>query len=537
MSRNLRFLGHRQGASSMMERMGEEDLRTPADIRTAARRLAFPEAPLLGAASFYDFMRGERAGKKAHVCTGTVCRMSGQEAEVRRHLERHLAPDEIGEMACVGHCYCGGGFEAGGSTFDCSSLVGDADGPRAGNAGQGIPFRSLLNDPVFGADDAEDAEALYRAALGDAPAMVVELSASGLRGRGGAGFPFARKLQSCSAQPGNKLIVCNADEGDPGAFSDRFLLERRPVRLLAGMLAAAHVLGARDAYVYLRAEYPEAARTLAAAIERYARSDAATASGVRFHVVRGAGAYVCGEETALLNSIEGLRPEVRVRPPFPAEAGLYGQPTLLSNVETFAAIPWILSRGGAAFAAMGNGHSTGSKLLSLDRTFVRPGVLEVAMGTPLAEVVHDLGGGFVEPVKALQVGGPLGGVLPVGMVERLSVDFESFQQAGFLLGHGSIVGIPTRVPMPGFLAHLFAFMADESCGRCFPCRLGTRKGADLLARAPQQPMDRALFDDLLDTLEHGSLCALGGGLPLPARNILEHFADEMAGCFRSGEGR
>ncbi len=527
MSRNLRFISSRRSSPSIMENMNSAVMRTQDDICNAARNLDFPAAPLYGAASFYDFMHGAQAGKKAHVCTGTVCRMSGKEAEVRRRLAERFKDDEVGEMSCVGHCYRAGGHEVGGSTFD----VGDI----AGGESSGIPFCSALDDSVFAQVD--DNDVLYRAALGDVTAMAGQLLASGLRGRGGAGFPFARKLQSCAAHPGQKYVVCNADEGDPGAFSDRFLLEQRTGLVLAGMLAAAHMLGARDGYLYLRAEYPEAARALEDAIGRYARSDAAAESGFAFHVVRGAGAYVCGEETALLNSIEGLRPEVRLRPPFPAESGLYGQPTLLSNVETFAAIPWILARGGAAFAAMGKGRSTGSKLLSLDRVFARPGVLEVAMGTPLSEVVYGLGGGFTEPVKALQVGGPLGGVLPVGMVERLSVDFESFQEAGFLLGHGSIVAIPQAFPMPAFLTHLFGFMADESCGRCFPCRLGTRKGADLLENALQEPVDPALFEDLLETLERGSLCALGGGLPLPVRNILKYFPGEMACCFQPAKAK
>jgi NADH-quinone oxidoreductase subunit F len=521
MSQNLRFLSGRHGVSSLMEDMTAAGALSDAAIRELAQKRGFPAAALYGAASFYDFLRD---GKKAHVCTGTVCRMSGKEAGVRQQLAARFTPAEIGEMACVGHCYRAGGYEVGGRTFDAHDLTED------------IPFRSTLADPVFGA--VEDCEALYGAALQDAPDTLAQLTASGLRGRGGAGFPFARKLQSCAAQSGEKYVVCNADEGDPGAFSDRFLLEQRPERVLAGMLAAAQVLGARTGFIYLRAEYPDAAAVLEAAIERFDRSATGTASGFSFRIVRGAGSYVCGEETALLNSIEGLRPEVRVRPPFPAENGLFGQPTLLSNVETFAAIPWILARGGAAFAAIGNrrnGRSTGSKLMSLDRLFVRPGVLEVAMGTPLAEVVYELGGGFTEPVKALQVGGPLGGVLPIDYVNRLSVDFESFQDAGFLLGHASLVAIPQTFPMGEFLTHLFEFMADESCGRCFPCRLGTRKGADLLAGAPQQPIDRSLFDELLETLEQGSLCALGGGLPLPARNILTHFPDEMAAYFVSGD--
>jgi NADH-quinone oxidoreductase subunit F len=517
MSQNLRFLSGRHRIPPLMEEMTAAGVLSDDAIREIAQWRGFPATALYGAASFYDFLRG---GKKAHVCTGTVCRMSGKEADVRRQLAARFASDEIGEMACVGHCYQAGGFALGGRTFGASGLT------------SAVPYRSALADPVFGA--VEDADALYAAALGDAATTVAQLEVSGLRGRGGAGFPFARKLQSCAACSGEKYVVCNADEGDPGAFSDRFLLEQRPELVLAGMLAAAQVLGARTGFIYLRAEYPDAAAPIEAAIARYKSS---VASGFEFRIVRGAGSYVCGEETALLNSIEGLRPEVRVRPPFPAEYGLFGQPTLLSNVETFAAIPWILARGGAAFAAIGNGRSTGAKLLSLDRLFARPGVLEVAMGIPLSAVVYDLGGGFIEPVQALQVGGPLGGVLPIDYVERLSVDFESFQQAGFLLGHASLVAIPQAFPMMEFLTHLFEFMADESCGRCFPCRLGTRKGADLLNSAALNPIDRKLFDDLLETLEKGSLCALGGGLPLPARNILTHFPDAMAAYFVQGEAK
>lgn len=517
MSQNLRSLSGRHRVPPLMEEMTAAGVLSDDAIREIAQRRGFPATALYGAASFYDFLRD---GKKAHVCTGTVCRLSGKEAEVRLQLAARFAPDEIGEMACVGHCYQAGGFAVGGRAFGASGLT------------SAVPYRSALADPVFGA--VTDADALYAAALGDAAATVAQLEVSGLRGRGGAGFPFARKLQSCAACSGEKYVVCNADEGDPGAFSDRFLLEQRPELVLAGMLAAAQVLGARTGFIYLRAEYPDALAPIEAAIARYKSS---VASGFEFRIVRGAGSYVCGEETALLNSIEGLRPEVRVRPPFPAEYGLFGQPTLLSNVETFAAIPWILARGGAAFAAMGNGRSAGSKLLSLDRLFARPGVLEVAMGTPLSAVVYDLGCGFIEPVQALQVGGPLGGVLPIDYVERLSVDFESFQQAGFLLGHASLVAIPRTFPMAEFLTHLFEFMADESCGRCFPCRLGTRKGADLLAGATLNPIDRKLFDDLLETLEKGSLCALGGGLPLPARNILTHFPDAMAAYFVQGEAK
>ena len=321
-----------------------------------------------------------------------------------------------------------------------------------------------------------------------------------------------------------------------GAFSDRWLLERQPHRVLGGMLAAGLAVGADSGWIYLRAEYPRAARPLKQAIAAYQGTATAAETGFRFRLVEGAGSYVCGEETALLNSIEGLRPEVRVRPPYPAREGLFGRPTLLSNVETFANLPWILAHGGEAFRRIGPRGSRGGKLVSLDRRFNRPGVYEVPMGMPMYELLYGLGGGFREPVKALQVGGPLGGVLPLKLCESLSLDFHSFRQAGFLLGHAGIVAIPAGYPMIEFMRHLFGYMAHESCGRCLPCRLGTRKGHELLQDAStERPLERVLFEELLETLEQGSLCALGGGLPLPVRNLLEHFDEELSPWFR-GEG-
>ena len=254
---------------------------------------------------------------------------------------------------------------------------------------------------------------------------------------------------------------------------------------------------------------------------------------MRFHIVRGAGAYVCGEETALLNSIEGLRPEVRTRPPYPTSHGLYGQPTLLSNVETLANLPAILTAGGRAYATLGLPACSGTKLVSLDGGFRRPGVYEVEMGTPLRQILDDLGGGTRYPVKAYQIGGPLGGLVPASKVAELTLDFESFAHHGFLLGHAGIVAIPTHFPLAELLAHLFAFAARESCGKCFPCRIGSRRGQELVEGALHQGrrIDPALFDDLLDTLEGGSLCALGGGLPLPVRNALTQFREELAPLF------
>ncbi len=408
--------------------------------------------------------------------------------------------------------------------------------PRISTAGPRQTTRSRFGPPrpdaVLGLP-AEDPFEDYRTALRPADEIHAELGASQLRGRGGAGFPFARKLIACAEAAGDaKYVVCNGDEGDPGAFSDRWLLELHPHRVMAGMLAAGLAAGAAVGVLYVRAEYPAAVARVRAAIDAFQASAIADETGFRFELVRGAGSYVCGEETALLNSIEGLRPEVRVRPPYPAQEGLFGRPTLVSNVETFACVPWILRHGGVAFATLGTAESTGTKLVCLDHQFRHPGVYEVEMGLPLDALLYDLGGGFRVPVKALQVGGPLGGVVPIGMTEGLRLDFESFARAGFLLGHASIVSIPAQFPMRDFLAHLFEFASAESCGKCFPCRLGTRRGYEWLREASvEHPIDAGAFGDLLETLGLGSLCALGGGLPLPVRNVLAHFGDELRPLF------
>jgi NADH-quinone oxidoreductase subunit F len=358
----------------------------------------------------------------------------------------------------------------------------------------------------------------------------IEFKRSGLRGRGGAGFPFHIKWDTVRRQNEElKYIVCNADEGDPGAFSDMYLLEEQPHKVLAGMYIAGITAGAHEAYIYIRGEYPQSIETFQRAIDEakdYLKD-------FRIRIIRGQGSYVCGEETALLNSIEGLRPEVRVRPPYPAEEGLYGKPTLLSNVETFANLPWILMNGGERFAALGTGKSTGTKLISLDNHFVRPGIYEVEMGMSAGKLIYDIAGGFRHTVKAVQIGGPLGGVVPVNKLESLNLDFESMDKAGFLLGHAGIVGIPEYIPMIEYIEHLLKFTADESCGKCYPCRIGSRRGQEMISKAivDNIPVDRKLFDDLMETLELGSLCALGGGVPLPVRNIMEYFAGELKEYF------
>lgn len=370
--------------------------------------------------------------------------------------------------------------------------------------------------------------------------VLKEIKDSNVRGRGGAGFPMGLKLEFCrNTKSDIKFIICNADEGDPGAYSDRYLLEERPHSVLFGMLISGYVTGAAYGVLYIRAEYPESISIVQEAIDALKNADLCgkniqnSGFDFEFKIIQAQGSYICGEETALINSIEGQRPEVRVRPPFPAQQGLFNKPTIVNNVETLATVHHILENGGANWKAIGTEKSSGTKLISLDSFFNNPGIYEVEMGTPLAEVIYELGGGFKSPVKAMQIGGPLGGLVPIHKIEDLQIDFESFSQNGFLLGHASIICVPEDFPILKFIEHLFDFASYESCGKCFPCRLGTKRGQELALKAFQSDykIDRVLFDDLLTTLEKTSLCAHGGGIPLPVRNALTYFEDELKHYF------
>ena len=490
---------------------------------------------MYGAASFYDDMRPDAAGHTVRICSGTCCELAGTQPALRSAIAAHVAPEHIGAAVCLGRCYENAAFQFAGQTFsgqtDVAAALARQSPPQTPiHAQASTSHQFLTGQPLDLPEFLTRLDAVFAA---PADTLLAEIAASGLRGRGGAGFPLARKLDACKlAQGTQKFVVCNGDEGDPGAFSDRYLLEQQPFLVLLGMAIAARVVGADAAIVYIRAEYPEALRIMEAAI-------AAVEAGrighdLEFIAVAGAGSYECGDETALLSSLEGQRPEVRVRPPFPVQQGLFLQPTVVSNVESLACLPAIVAHGAEEFAKCGSARSTGTKLVCLDGTFPRPGVYEVPMGTPLADIIDGLGGGSRIPVKAWQIGGPLGGIVPAGRADALTLDFESLHDAGFLLGHASIVGIPQAMPMIQLLVHLFAFTASESCGKCYPCRIGALRGLELLRGANERAIDTQLFADLLETLEIGSLCALGGGLPLPIRNALAYFADELAPYFTGG---
>ncbi len=509
---------------------------TDDSLKAVARDSMTGHAAVMGTSSFYDFLRKDYLGKKVFVCDGTACLTSGRQEDVRLSLAGRYADNEIGVVTCLGHCHSNDAFMVNGEI----QIMG-------GNA-QGQALQTLANTdrpallPPTG--EITGYYALAARWLPDTAATLKELELSGLRGRGGAGFPYHLKVRSSrDAQAERKYVVCNADEGDPGAFSDKWLLEERPHSVLFGMMMTGLITGADTGVVYIRGEYPLAVRKTREAVRQLEQAGITAGPATdatypfRFHVVEGSGAYICGEETSLLNSLEGLRPEVRTRPPFPAVYGLFGMPTVLSNVETFANIHYILQEGGAAYASLGTEKSPGTKLVSLDGAFNRPGLLEVKMGTPLRTVIEEMGGGTRYPVKAFQIGGPLGGLVPASRVGDLTLDFESFSREGFLLGHAGIVSVPEDFPIIKLLEHLFEFTRKESCGKCFPCRIGAARGYELLSDAAEnrQKINRQLFDDLLETMQLGSLCALGGGLPLPVKNALQYFSGELEGYFTHNE--
>jgi len=546
MSFNISELSGRKGLSeNLFEKIGEAARETGTvsveETERLAREFLIGHANTYGTASFYDFTRPENKGKKVYVCEGSACMCAGTQAELRNKLKTHFQEDEIGSMYCLGRCHENHAFFYEGKNYsgDAIQALKSKDEKMPESANQDTYHVGHLGTPVLTAPftDIDTYYDLFKSALTQSPeALLAELKTSGLRGRGGAGFPTAFKFESCRNTPSEtRFVVCNADEGDPGAYSDRYLLEQQPHSVLLGMMLAGYIIGAQWGVLYIRGEYPESIAICQVEIQKLhaagllGENILGSGFNFQFKVIHAQGAYICGEETALLSSIEGQRPEVRVRPPYPAQVGLFNKPTVVNNVETLACIPFILREGGAAFAAIGLGKSTGTKLISLDSFFHRPGIYEVDMGTPLKTVIETLGQGFKTDIKAMHIGGPLGGLVPVHKINDLNITFESFQTNGFLLGHASVVCIPQTFPLIKYLHHLFEFTAHESCGKCFPCRLGSTRGKEMFEKAihTDYKIDRTLLNDLLETMEIGSLCALGGGLPLPVKNALQYFEEEL----------
>jgi NADH:ubiquinone oxidoreductase subunit F (NADH-binding)/(2Fe-2S) ferredoxin/Pyruvate/2-oxoacid:ferredoxin oxidoreductase delta subunit len=387
-------------------------------------------------------------------------------------------------------------------------------------------------------------EAMAKALTEMSPEQIIaEITASGLRGRGGAGFPTGRKWQICRQSKGRpKYIICNGDEGDPGAYMDRSVLEADPHAVLEGMVIGAKAIGAEKGFLYIRNEYPLAVKRVEIAIRQakeyglLGKDILGTGFDLELEIVQGAGAFVSGEETSLMASIEGRRALPRQRPPFPADSGLWGCPTNINNVETWANIPLIINRGAAWFASIGTEKSKGTKIFSLVGKINNTGLVEVPMGITLRQVIFDIGGGLKndKKFKAVQTGGPSGGCLPAAKLD-LPIDYETLTQAGSIMGSGGMIVMDEDTCMVDVARYFLNFTQEESCGKCVPCRLGTRQLNEILTRITQgrgEPSDLDKLRSLTDTIAAGSLCGLGQTAPNPVLTTLKYFRDEYEAHIR-----
>lgn len=519
----------------------------PNDLERIAEEAGRPVAAVTGTSSFYADLNSGRGRRHVRVCEGTSCFVSSGGRSVDT-AESVLAVARGGcsrdgsvslqPVHCLGYCYA-------------SPAALDDDQPRTGprideqltrqprsaDTAPPIPYTTASSRSVTLAGlTGEEApwsvwpDVLTRRLPEEVRA---EVAAAGLRGRGGAEFPVATKWRSAARGEEPRFVVANGDEGDPGSYCDRLLMENDPHRVLEGLALACFAVGAHDGFVFVRSEYSAAAAQLRTAV---AEASSAGHLGQHVHgssfdlhvrIVDGAGSYVAGEETALLHALEGLRGSVRPRPPYPTDRGFAHHPTVINNVETLAAVPWVLRHGGTAYARLGTPEETGTKLVCLSQLFRNPGVYEVELGVPLRFLVEELGGGLRDgrALRAVQVGGPLGGFLaPDEAGTPLSAG--ALAERGVALGHGSIVAIDGSVSADDLLHHVWTFAEAESCGACTPCRVGTRRGLELVERDSGEHLLECQ-DRLLEVLATGSLCAFGRGVPGAVRSLVRVYEDEL----------
>jgi NADH-quinone oxidoreductase subunit F len=511
------------------------------DIKEIAEKYKVGVSTIHGAESFYEFLRPSHREKKAFVCNGSACMCAGTQEPLKEKLKEKLGNDKVGEMFCLGYCYENHAFHYDGKNYAGEDIKKIDQIIKGEEINQEKFFSKSYATTSFLMDDKLSDLSKFKDQLSkflktEKSEIIKSLLSSNLTGRGGAGFPTGMKWDFCSkAKSDKKYVICNADEGDSGAYSDRYLLEDQPLKVIFGMVLCGYVIGGDEGVLYIRGEYPKSIEALNGSINSLkeagllGKNILGTDFSFDLNICIGQGAYICGEETALIASIEGRRAEVDVRPPFPVTEGLYKKPTVVNNVETLAAAAGILLNGAEKFSSIGNKKSAGTKLVCLDSFFNNPGVYEIDMGTSMKKVFYEIGGGLNKSVKAFQIGGPLGGVVPIKEIDNLNLDFQEFTAAGFMLGHASVVSIPSDFNMVDYIHHLFEFTAEESCGKCFPGRLGSYRGKEMFDQVKNKSakIPLKLLNELLITMKKGCLCALCGAIPTPIMNILKYFGHEM----------
>jgi NADH:ubiquinone oxidoreductase subunit F (NADH-binding) len=484
-----------------------------------------PHALAADVESFYHLPHGEHTGK---ACQGTAC-----------FAARHLNPARWAEASaqdprvyCLGECFAA---PAKGQTHPRP--------PVKVFSRHGIVLGRMADGGARTLAEYGDYAALAKALQHPPEQVLAAVETSNLRGRGGAGFPAGRKWRAVASQPaGEKYVVANADEGDAGAYIDRYLMEDDPHALIEGMVLAGYAVGASKGYIYVRLEYPLAGDVLRAAITeaRAAGWLGSRVDGKDFafdlEVYTGHGSYVCGEETSLLRSIEGKRPEVMARPPYPTERGLFEKPTLLNNVETLVNVPWIITHGGEAYNALGFSRSRGTKALSLNSLFNRPGLYEVEFGVTVRHIVEKIGGGLRGggKIKGVLIGGPIIGMIPPHLLDT-PLGFDELAAIGAGVGHGGVVAFDEHTSIPALVEHVFSFGAYESCGKCTPCRSGSGRVEEIFTNACAGDATKADLQecrDLVTALKLASLCGHGTGLARFAESILNYYPKEIEPCFK-----
>ncbi|MEV7011386.1 NAD(P)H-dependent oxidoreductase subunit E [Streptosporangium sp. NPDC051022] len=549
----FRALGCRRGrhGARLLEALAETTAGSPdgpqAWAPQVAERLGLPAAAGLGPATFYADLAAPHGRRHVRVCAAAACfaaRAGRHLTEVENALGVRAgdvdreAGVSLQAVRCLGFCYASPGCLDGDTPCTGPTLVDQLAG-RLPSVAPEIPAHDATGDPVVlaGIVAGEESWKVWpeTVAAGTPGRIQAEVAASGLRGRGGAGFPVAAKWGAAGGSP-DTVLVANGDEGDPGSYADRLLMEADPARVLEGLALACLACGARRAVVLVRSEYPRAlARMRAAVQDAYADGHLGRAvHGGDVHldieVVEGAGSYVAGEETALIAGLEGGRGCARPRPPYPTRQGLWDAPTVVNNVETLAAVPWIVRRGGDAYARRGTPAEAGTKLVCLSERFARPGCYEVELGTPVIRIVTESGGGLREGAElgALQVGGPLGGFLPPDGLD-VPLTEADLARRGAALGHAGLVAFDRRVTAREVLRHVWEFAASESCGACSPCRVGSRRGLEIAA-AGAPPGEE--YARLLRVMGQGSLCAFGRRVPAAVRSLARAYGDELGGWDR-----
>lgn len=519
------------------------------DQRVVAEFFNISQADVRGIVSFYADLRTHPPAKKIiQVCQAEACQAAGCRA-LTNTLESQLdialgesTPDNeiaLESVYCLGHCANGPALLIDGvvctnlSSSDVDSLISDSPGAAPTEIVE-TNNRLIFNrcgrvDPLD--FDGYCSDGGFSAEPTSAESVLAELRSSGLRGRGGAGFPAHIKWQTVADQSENqKYIVCNADEGDSGTFADRLIMEGDPFLLIEGMAIAASAVGASKGFIYLRSEYPEAACILTEALQ-IARHEGALNDIFDIELFIGAGAYICGEETSLLESLEGKRGIVRAKPPLPAIEGLFGKPTLVHNVITLCSVPWIIKNGGDAYRQLGVGDSTGTMPFQLSGNVKRGGLVELPFGMPLGEFIETYGGGTRSgrPMKAVQVGGPLGAYLSVEQLNT-PLTYEAMAAIGAGIGHGGIVVFDDTVDLIEQARYAFAFCEHESCGKCTPCRIGSVRGRELIEDIQARGCTKEkliLVKDLCEVMEKTSLCQMGGMTPIPVTSAIRHFPGDF----------